>query len=183
MLLIYKISILLYFISLGIELRYLAVPSEESHTSLMKSGLSSWNLIKFVLGLLGIFSFFMISVSPFVLSNIEFQLASFIIGLSLLTLGRVITFIGSLDINKHLKKNSLTILNQGIFKYTRNPILLGLNISLLGLLISLGNIMLILLSLFFFIGMHIKVLDEEKFLSQKFGVPYREYKKTTKRYI
>ena len=180
---IYKISILTYVISMILELKFLAVPSEESHVALLKSKMDSWTLLKMVLGILGTIAFLGIMLFPFLQSSFEFNPYLLAFGLLLILIGRILTLKGSLDIRKHFAQNEGVLLNEGIFKYTRNPILLGLNISLLGFLTALGIYLLVPVAFLFYVGMHIKVLDEEKFLSQKFGFPYAEYKNNTKRYL
>ncbi len=166
-----------------LELKFLAVPSEESHSSLLKSKLDFRTLLKFVLGSLGTLAFLVIVIFPFLQFSVLFNPYMLYVGIFLILLGRILTFKGSLDINKHLKRGEEMLLNKGIFNYTRNPILLGLHISLLGFLIAIGKYELVFLSMLFYVGMHIKVLDEEKFLFQKFGLSYKNYKESTKRYI
>lgn len=181
--LFYKISIVGYIVSLAIELKYLAVPSEESQQALLKSGLDSWKLFKFVLGGLGILAFIFIMIYPFIFSNIIFNLTPFIIGMILIWLGRFLTFYGSLDIRNHFRKDKTSLMTKGTFRYSRNPILLGLNLTLLGFTIAIASLWLFVLSLLFYVGMHIKVLDEEVFLSQRYGQNYISYKKLTGRYF
>ena len=166
-----------------LELKFLAVPSEESHTSLLKSKLDIRTVFKFIFGALGTISFLIIVIFPFLKISLLFNPYLLFGGICLVAAGRILTFKGSLDINKHFEQSKGVLLNKGIFSYTRNPILLGLHISLLGFLMAIGNYQLGLLSLLFYVGMHVKVIDEEKFLIQKFGLPYKKYKESTKRYL
>lgn len=181
--LVYKILILLYAVSMVLELIFLAVPSEESHTSLLKSKMGIRTFIKFILGAIGLVVFLGVMVFPFINASHKFNSSFIFIGLCFIIIGRILTLKGSIDIRNHFSNNALNLLDKGIFKYSRNPILLGLNISLLGFLVAIGKWQFFLLSLIFYIGMHIKVLDEEKFLAAKFGNSYNQYKNTTNRYL
>lgn len=75
-----------------------------------------------------------------------------------------------------------------IHKYTRNPNYIGWDIFM-GSLILLGwstplwNTLLICYFLYTVLYLHYAVLQEEKFLTNKYGAPYREYLKSTPRYF
>lgn len=72
----------------------------------------------------------------------------------------------------------------GPFKYTRNPMYLGLTTMLIGTATLLGTFSPVLIIPIFFILVRTQfVLREEKLMEQWFGQPYLEYKKKTPRWL
>jgi protein-S-isoprenylcysteine O-methyltransferase Ste14 len=76
------------------------------------------------------------------------------------------------------------LLSQGIYRYTRNPMYVGISLFQLGLGIALGNGWIVAfaplaLSIIHFLA----VRPEEAYLSEKFGAPYQRYTTTTRRYL
>ncbi|MFX1536565.1 MAG: methyltransferase family protein [Promethearchaeota archaeon] len=72
---------------------------------------------------------------------------------------------------------------EGIYSYTRNPMVLAIFLFCLALLFLIGNFLACLNLVFNIIGFHLKVKWEEEFLEKRFGEGYLEYKKGVKRYI
>ena len=81
------------------------------------------------------------------------------------------------------EKNSNELVTNGIFKYSRNPIFLFMDLYFIGIMLIYPNIVFILLALGTIIGIHSQILREEEFLIKKFGEKYIEYKNKTRRYI
>lgn len=72
----------------------------------------------------------------------------------------------------------------GPFKYTRNPMYLGLTTMLIGTATLLGTFSPVLIIPIFFILVQTQfVLREEKLMEQWFGQPYLDYKKKTPRWL
>ena len=71
----------------------------------------------------------------------------------------------------------------GIFAYSRNPIFLFMNIYFLGIFLTYPNILFLTFSVCAFCGIHMQILNEERFLRSKFGTEYENYCKKTRRYI
>ena len=75
------------------------------------------------------------------------------------------------------------LITTGVFSITRNPIFLFLDLYLIGTFLIYGNVF-FLISVFVVVcGIHYQILKEEKFLEEKYGKAYREYKKRVRRYI
>ena len=75
-----------------------------------------------------------------------------------------------------------------IHRYSRNPNYIGwiifyFGLSLIGWSLSIWSIMFFIYFLITIPYLHWCVLKEEKFLSNKYGDPYREYLKNTPRYL
>lgn len=111
------------------------------------------------------------------------------IGILVLIVGLSITFYSF-----HLfKKNKTPIIPgqkpefmviEGTYKFTRNPMYLGVAIALLGISIFIGNLLSFLSPIIFFLIMNYQfVPKEEKLLEQIFGKKYLDYKKIVRRWI
>jgi protein-S-isoprenylcysteine O-methyltransferase Ste14 len=75
------------------------------------------------------------------------------------------------------------LITHGIFRFSRNPIFLGLNgIVISGFLIH-PNLFFLFYSILTVIFTHIQILIEEKHLKKIYGEKYEEYMKKTKRYF
>ena len=73
---------------------------------------------------------------------------------------------------------------QGPYRFTRNPMYVGLSLLTIGLGVALNNLWIVLFALPALLILHvIAVLPEEKYLSEKFGDSYRNYLKRVRRYL
>ncbi len=73
---------------------------------------------------------------------------------------------------------------QGPYRYTRNPMYVGMTLLTLGLGVALNNLWMSLFALPALLIVHlIAVLPEEKYLSEKFGDSYRTYLTRVRRYL
>ena len=79
---------------------------------------------------------------------------------------------------------STTLITEGFYKYTRNPMYVGMNSFLLGLLIILNNLInFIFLIIFFFIVRNLFVIKEEVQMEETFGEDYLTYKGNVRRWL
>ena len=79
---------------------------------------------------------------------------------------------------------STTLITEGFYKYTRNPMYVGMNSFLLGLLIILNNpLNFIFLVVFFFIVRNMFVIKEEVQMEETFGEEYLTYKSKVRRWL
>ena len=65
------------------------------------------------------------------------------------------------------ENNSNELITNGMFKYSRNPIFLFMDLYFLGIMLIYPNIIFILLAIGTIIGIHSQILREEKFLLNK----------------
>jgi protein-S-isoprenylcysteine O-methyltransferase Ste14 len=73
---------------------------------------------------------------------------------------------------------------QGPYRWTRNPMYVGLTCILVGLGLALNNLWFALLAAVALLVVHlIAVLPEEKYLKEKFGSSYEQYRTKVRRYI
>ena len=114
------------------------------------------------------------------------------------TAGIVIMLAGfSLDLlalkqftSKHTTVNPLspgkasTIVFSGLYRYTRNPMYLGMLLVLFGWGLYLTNLLsFIVLPFFVVILTHMQILPEERILGEKFGKPYRDFLNRVRRWV
>ena len=79
---------------------------------------------------------------------------------------------------------STTLITDGFYKYTRNPMYVGMNSFLLGLFIILNNpINFTFLVIFFFIVRNLFVIKEEVQMEETFGEDYLIYKGKVRRWL
>jgi len=72
----------------------------------------------------------------------------------------------------------------GPYRFTRNPMYVGMTLIQLGLGVAFGNLWVVLLAPAALLVVHvIAVLPEERYLAAKFGEPYREFCARVRRYI
>jgi protein-S-isoprenylcysteine O-methyltransferase Ste14 len=79
---------------------------------------------------------------------------------------------------------SPSLLLQGVYKRTRNPMYVGMTLVQSGLGLALGNLWVLLLATVSLAIVHFTaVLPEEAYLTEKFGDDYRQYKSRVRRYL
>lgn len=80
-------------------------------------------------------------------------------------------------------KESPSLLIEGPYRFTRNPMYVSMVVLQFGIGWLVGNGWIVFAALFAWIVVHYTaVLPEEAYLEEKFGDAYREYKKKVRRY-
>lgn len=79
--------------------------------------------------------------------------------------------------------NKTPLVTRGVFSFSRNPIFLGMILTVLGFFLILPNALSFFLTLtsYFVIQVHIRL--EEEFLERQHGQTYRDYRSKTRRLI
>jgi protein-S-isoprenylcysteine O-methyltransferase Ste14 len=79
---------------------------------------------------------------------------------------------------------TMTIVEEGPYRYSRNPIYIGMFLGLVGLAVGFDSLwLLIMLVPFYFVIRHGVVAREEAYLERKFGDVYRAYKSRVRRWL
>lgn len=87
-------------------------------------------------------------------------------------------------VHPHYPEKASAIVDDGIYRYTRNPMYLGLAVFLLAWSVRLGNLASLAgLPLFIAYMTRFQVKPEERALLTKFGDPYRAYMAAVRRWI
>ena len=116
----------------------------------------------------------------------QFPISIFILSVGILIfINPVLQFIKSkTTINPIHFKETNKLVTSGIFKYSRNPMYLGMLMIILSTSIFYLNIYSILTPLLFILWINkFQIKREEEFLTEKFGDEYLSYKKKTRRWI
>ena len=109
-----------------------------------------------------------------------------LVKISIAIFGSVISIIGrliSVKAGHILRENSHGLVSDSLFTYSRNPISLGMHITIFGLIIIFYNWYLWFGLIFYLINIHFKIRVEENHLQKKYGALYTSYQTKTPRYI
>ena len=79
--------------------------------------------------------------------------------------------------------NKTPLVTKGVFSISRNPIFLGMIVSVLGLFLILPNALSFFLALTSYFIIQIQIRLEEEFLERQHGQSYQDYKSKTRRLI
>ena len=80
-------------------------------------------------------------------------------------------------------KHKTQLVTHGIFRFSRNPIFLGMRLNLLGLFLVLPNAVTLTLWLLGDVTIHAQIFLEEQHLNQQHGTSYQSYQAMTPRYF
>ncbi|MDO4342633.1 MAG: isoprenylcysteine carboxylmethyltransferase family protein [Eubacteriales bacterium] len=80
-------------------------------------------------------------------------------------------------------KDKTALVTTGIYKVSRNPAFLGFDLQYLGVLLLYCNPLTAVFSLFAIVMLHLQILQEERYLTEAFGAPYRTYCRRVFRYL
>ncbi len=75
------------------------------------------------------------------------------------------------------------LVTDGIYRYSRNPAFVGFDLMYIGVCLLFCNPLTLFFSAFAMVMLHLQILQEEKYLTQTFGEPYIQYRKTVFRYL
>jgi protein-S-isoprenylcysteine O-methyltransferase Ste14 len=81
------------------------------------------------------------------------------------------------------ENNTNELITTGVFKYSRNPIFLFMDLYFCGIMLIYPTLIFMIIALGTIAGIHFQILREEKFLLHKFGAAYTEYRRHTRRYF
>ena len=111
------------------------------------------------------------------------------IGAAFAVLGVVVSFSG-VGLFHRLRtaiipfKPATKLVTSGIYRWTRNPMYLGMTLAYIGLAVGFDSILaLLLLPLVLAVIQTQVIAREEAYLEREFGDPYREYKRQVRRWI
>lgn len=108
-----------------------------------------------------------------------------------IVMGAIVAFSGVLEfrkskttLNPTTPEKSSRIVDTGIYRFSRNPMYLGMAFMLVGLIWGLGNYLSWLGFLAFMLYItRFQILPEEKTLKEIYGEPYKEYLTKVRRWL
>lgn len=81
-------------------------------------------------------------------------------------------------------EETTVLVTHGFYRFTRNPMYLGMLLVLLGIVIVLGSVSpLLVLPFFVWVIQRRFIVHEESILEEKFGEQYREFKNRVRRWL
>lgn len=108
----------------------------------------------------------------------------FVAGTMIGLVGLVQFYRKSTTVNPHKPDNASSLVDSGIYRFSRNPMYVALLLILISYGAHLGNILAILILPFFVLYMnYFQIIPEEKALQQKFGEEFEKYQSKVRRWI
>lgn len=109
-------------------------------------------------------------------------------GWSLLIASLVWTVIAQIQMGKSWRigidqKNQTNLVTAGLFEHSRNPIFLGMRLSMLSLVLLRPNVVTVAAALVADVLIQIQVRLEEDFLLKQHGAKYEDYMRKTRRWL
>lgn len=80
-------------------------------------------------------------------------------------------------------KKETSLIQDGIFQYSRNPAFVGFDLLYLGILIAFPNAWHACFVAAAIYAFHLQILNEEDYMAQTFGEEYSQYKNRVRRYL
>jgi protein-S-isoprenylcysteine O-methyltransferase Ste14 len=112
-------------------------------------------------------------------------------GLAVASIGGVISGLGAREfrrakttVNPLHPERASAVVTSGVYRYTRNPMYVGILFVLLGCFVAFGGVSAVVgLPLFVLYITRLQIQPEEKALQVKFGSDYTEYKARVRRWL
>jgi len=109
------------------------------------------------------------------------------LGAILTCIGTAVLLLSFFNLGSSLKyglpESSTRLITTGIYRYSRNPLYLGVYLLTFSSLIYFPNIINIFIGLYCLTTHYMMILAEEKFLAQQFGAEWESYKKRVRRFL
>ena len=110
------------------------------------------------------------------------------IGVALLLLSLVCTVMAQAEMGESWRigidqEHRTPLVRAGVFRLSRNPIFLGMMLTLLGMFLVIPNALTLLAFVMGVVLIQIQVRLEEEFLTKTHGVEYEQYKRQVRRWI
>ncbi|MFX1450925.1 MAG: methyltransferase family protein [Promethearchaeota archaeon] len=110
-----------------------------------------------------------------------------IIGMILIGLGFIFEILGIIALGENfrieLPVEETKLITTGIYRLMRNPIVFGIFLLMIGSFFTIPTIINLIIGIMNIITFNSKAIDEEKFLSKRFGNKFEEYKNKVGRYL
>jgi protein-S-isoprenylcysteine O-methyltransferase Ste14 len=81
------------------------------------------------------------------------------------------------------KSTKTSLVTSGLYRFSRNPAFVGMDLMFLGTAITHVNLMTVIVALLVVVGIHLQILQEEKHMKEVFKNEYNEYVNKTPRYL
>ncbi len=110
-----------------------------------------------------------------------------ITGMVSISVGFLLDLLGTITLGTNfrieLPTDETELVTHGIYRLTRNPIVLGVFLLVIGTFFIIPTVIVLLISIFNVLTFNAKAIDEEKFLHRRFGLEYEDYTRKVGRYF
>ena len=110
-----------------------------------------------------------------------------VISIFLLCIGLLFAFFSLINLGRStrlgLPKKPTIFKENGIYRISRNPMYIGFGLITISSMIYTMNLLVGIMGIYSLFVYHLIILSEEKFLENRFGRKYIEYKKKVRRYL
>jgi protein-S-isoprenylcysteine O-methyltransferase Ste14 len=145
----------------------------------------------FFLGKLSLFTSFVlihlqlgfVNLSVFAKNDVFFWICVALLGIGVMLFTLAILSLGTFSLRVGLAQDSTSLRTTGIYRFSRNPMLLGLYLMALGSATYVQNCINWILVIIALTIHHKIILAEEVFLENRFGDVWIEYRNKVRRYI
>jgi protein-S-isoprenylcysteine O-methyltransferase Ste14 len=145
----------------------------------------------FILGKLSLFTsfiliptqLFFVNLSLFEKKGVFFWIGVALLGVGVMLFTLAIIRLGTFSLRVGLAQGNTSLRTTGIYRFSRNPMLLGLYLIALGSAIYVQNPINWVLVIIALTVHHKIILAEENFLHEQFGDQWIAYRKKVRRYI
>jgi protein-S-isoprenylcysteine O-methyltransferase Ste14 len=186
---------LLSYVLIAFELIFLPIPSEASTRSLTAgSGVRPGRRARLLLSY-GVIIVFYVFPLVWAIHPPVYRLAMPLssqpafgspaiaaVSIAAIVLGSAIAFAGTVELRRAIVVGS-GIVSSGIFRLSRNPIVLGLQIGAVGYLVCIPSPLMAVGLIVFLFHMHIRIRIEEAHLRSEYGETYSRYCRSVGRYV
>jgi protein-S-isoprenylcysteine O-methyltransferase Ste14 len=110
--------------------------------------------------------------------------ALLVVGITIVVMGVVAFRRSSTTVDPRFPENASHIVSSGIYRYTRNPMYLGMLVVLIAWMVLLSNIGTVVMPVLFLLYItRWQIAPEERALAEKFGAEYEVYRKSVRRWL
>ncbi len=111
-----------------------------------------------------------------------------LVGIALLLVSLVWTILAQIQMGNSWRigideEKETALVQSGLFRFSRNPIFLGMQVTLLGFFLAMPNALTLLILAVGFVLMQIQVRLEEEFLAGTHGTEYEDFKRAVRRWL
>ena len=129
--------------------------------------------------------YFFVSITAELDHQRIYTLCVAIVGFCIIALGMLEFHKAKTSVNPLKLDKSSTVVNSGIYRFTRNPMYLGLVILLIAFCVKLGDVfgLIFIVPLFIWYMTMLQIKPEEEAMSKLFGAEYEIYKGKVRRWL
>ena len=159
-----------------IKTNQMGVGNKSEKVLMIERIMSMATVTECVVGVLSIFL-----VNDFIMT--EFRIAGIVIGIVAVIFFASATITMKTSWRVGIPEEKTSLITNGIYSWSRNPAFVGFDLLYTSIGLMFFNVMLLVVSIWAAVMLHLQILQEEEHMQKMFGKEYEEYKKHTMRYF